>query len=340
MTEPTSKALQRLRALDQATARRGASVQTRERLRRRLRHQAAAQPFVQRLRWWPVIAFAAGAITMALFVAKGLSTPSTSPRAEATEPSIAVAQPTAKVAEDATSPAAATSPPCAEPVDGPMHLAADGCAQGQGVRLTAVLETQLQWTTDRIELQSGELIFDVDPRPERPLHVVVGALDVEVVGTRFIVHGGEPAWISVLEGHVRVRASGGPPQDLLRGQRFEQPRPEPPPTTTPTPSRRRTEPRAPRNVGLDACLEQVAKLRREGSYREAVQRLRDQDQRGWTARARQLISYEIGTLLERQIGDAPAACAHWSEHQRRYPKGRHAQIVSRALTRLGCEDSG
>jgi hypothetical protein len=89
--------------------------------------------------------------------------------------------------------------------------------------------------------------------------------------------------------------------------------------------------------GLASLLAEVAALRRAGRFADALARLRSADDSRWSTRARQLVSYEIGTLLERQLDDRAAACTHWRAHASRYPDGRHAQAVERALARLACD---
>lgn len=83
-------------------------------------------------------------------------------------------------------------------------------------------------------------------------------------------------------------------------------------------------------------LDEVARLRRRAEFQVAVELLRGADQTGWSRRSRQVVSYEIGSLLERQLRDVDAACVHWAEHQARYPGGRYDASVTRAMARLGC----
>jgi len=341
--EAKPEPLARLRALDQAIARRGASAEARESVRRRLQQSAVEHGFHARLRWWPAVAFAAGAITMGvLLVPEGPAERTPSTALTEAEPS---AGPTADagVAVEPTP----TEPSCAALQPGIVRLEVDACVLGDGVRMSALLPSQLAWDGDAIELHAGEVLFDVAPRPGRPLRVASGALEIEVVGTRFVVHHDDAGgWVSMLEGHVRTRVDGGPMQDLRNDQRLEWPAvsaSEPAPTSDPAPApARTTPPRASKpaaaDEGLSELLAEIATLRRDGAYREAVERLRATDVRRFSARARQLVSYEIGTLLERQLGDAAEACRHWAEHRRRYPNGRYDAIVARSLERLRCTD--
>jgi hypothetical protein len=342
-------AIERLRALDRAIARRGASADARARVRRRIQQKAVEHPFHARLRWWPAVAFAAGAMTMGvLLVREGWV--GTGPSVEAVE--------VAEVASTQAQPGPAMATPpvehaCTVLVPGLVELAAEACAFGDGVRVTALLPSRLRWDPANVEVRAGELLFDVAPRPDRPLHVMMGTIDIEVVGTRFVVHHDDAGgWVSMLEGHVRTRVGDGAARDLRDGQRLDWPSAaasEPTSTTEPEAASPSTEPTAERprrpsptkpsepDAGLAALLDEVAVLRREGAYREAVDRLRSTDTRRWSSRARQLVSYEVGTLLERQLGVDAEACAHWAEHRRRFPGGRHDAIVGRSIERLRCD---
>lgn len=137
--------------------------------------------------------------------------------------------------------------------------------------------------------------------------------------------------MSLFEGHLRVRTGEGVVHELTRSGRLEWS----PPAKAPRAGKRATlAPTA--DDGVAALLDEVAALRRAGSFAQAIARLRAADDRGWTDRSRQRVSYEIGALLERQLGDAAAARAHWLEHRRRFPGGRHDAIVARSLERLRC----
>lgn len=337
MAERPDDPLVRLRALDQAFARRGPSPRSRDAVRRKLQRRAVEQPFHARLRWWPALGFAAGAVTMALLsITKSTPTERSSAPLEASQhATVTEPVPLAPVPEHEP-PAMASERACAPLEPGPLTLEANACAAGDGVRVSALLPSQLERHADVIELHAGELLFDVAPRPGRPLHVTLGEVDIEVVGTRFIVHDDDgQGSIAMLEGHVRLQIGEDPARDLRGGQRLEWPVPTPEPAT---PRARPTKPRA-SDEGLAALLAEVAELRRQGAYREAVERLRASDSRRFDARARQLISYEIGTLLERQLAATTEACAHWAEHRRRFPQGRHEAIVTRSMERLGCAPS-
>lgn len=354
MSADRDRSLERLRALDDAFARRGAHAEGREDLRRQLRQRALEQPLRNKLRWWPAVAFAAGAVTMALLVFRGPAPdPGPNPSLAETEieiepervpstPTPAV-QPLAEPEPSSHDDAPQTRPaesPCAAPPPGPLPLEADACAVVDGVRLSAITDAHLEWSEGSIALHDGRAIFDVAPRPDRPLHVTAGDVDVEVVGTRFVMlRDGAQGWISMLEGHVRVRIGDQEARDLRDDARLEWNTAAPPDRSEPRPRPPRADTRStdPSDEGLAELLDEVAALRRRGAYREAVERLESGARSSWSRRGRELVSYEIGTLLERQLGDVEAACTHWSAHRQRFPGGRYDELLARRAARLGCD---
>jgi hypothetical protein len=219
---------------------------------------------------------------------------------------------------------------CGSPVSGAAELVAGGCLAGNGVRISALTSSQFEWTSDRVLLRSGELAFDVDPRPDHPFAVIAGDASIEVVGTSFVVHqDAELGWISLLEGHVRVRVGTRAVEELREGEQLEWSAFKP---TAPAPVSNRRD-----DEGLATLLEEVAGLRRRGEYQAAIEQLRAGDRSDWSVRSRQLVSFEIGTLLERQLGDLDAACKHWAVHRERYPNGRYESIILRSMTRMHCD---
>jgi hypothetical protein len=325
----------RMRDLDEALERRGVSNDSTQRVRVALEQRALEHRFAVRLRWWPALAFAAGAIVMAAALLHQRS-PAVAPMHASDPASSDTPQLTERRTEHAPNDVEPRPPEfdehtraCPSPAQGDGQLAAGACVDGDGVRITALTSSHFQWSRDLIVLRSGELMFDVAVRPERPLEVIAGEATIEVVGTSFVVHQDrELGWISLLEGHVRVGVGTRPVEDLREGEQLEWSVPSRP---APPPMRRDDE-------GLAALLEEVAKLRRSGEYEAAVERLRAGDRSDWSPRSRQLVSYEIGTLLERQLGDLEAACRHWALHRERYPNGRYESIVVRSMTRMHCED--
>lgn len=360
MSEPRPELLARLRDVDEALARREPAPAAIERVRRTLEARAIQRPLRERLRWWPALAFAGGAALMGVLLVERPARESTEEGVVAGIDPAAALDPVAVRAvdggpvEEPQAEARATALQTAEIApEGPqegclarvgerMTLAAGACLEHDGVHLSAIATSSIRWQDDEVAVIRGELLFDVDPRPERPLRVRAGASAIEVVGTRFVVHHqGRSGWISMLEGHVRVRVGRGSLRDLRRGARMEWPGPDAAreagasATTTATAT---VDEAGGGDEGLRELLAEVRELRRRGAYRAAVERLREGERSGWSARGQELVSYEIGALLERQLGDTAAACAHWQAHRRRFPGGRYDGILERTTARLGCVD--
>lgn len=326
MTDPQrDRAVERLRELDRMLGAPPIDPRARERIREGLSREATTRPFATKLRWWPAFAFAAGAALMALVQLRP-------PPPSASDTPLALVRP--------TPPPAPTPLPCT-PLEPGMHaLAADACRVGGGITLHAAAPSTIELDGDRLRLVAGELELDVDPRT-RPLHVLAGTRDIEVIGTRFVVHQrDEGGWVALFEGRIRLHGLAREPVMLVPGDRhgWSTPRTSDAVTSAPAPRPRpRARPRDAEDAGLASLLDEVAALRRAGRFADAVARLRDADTSRWPSRAQQLVSYEIGTLLERQLGDRAAACAHWRAHASRHPDGRHAEAVEAALARLACE---
>jgi hypothetical protein len=107
-------------------------------------------------------------------------------------------------------------------------------------------------------------------------------------------------------------------------------------------ARRRVEPAkpvatAPAPDPIEALLAELRALRRAGRYVEAERRIERALAEPWPARAREVLHYELGTIVERHTGDAMRACTLWREHLERFPKTRYAAAIGDAKRRLGCE---
>ncbi|MEX1362157.1 MAG: FecR domain-containing protein [Nannocystaceae bacterium] len=100
----------------------------------------------------------------------------------------------------------------------------------------------------------------------------------------------------------------------------------------------RARARRPSPEELSAIVTQVTELRAQRQYRAAVSLLRGALAERWDRRTREVLSYELGTILSTQLPDREAACAHWVEHREQFPAGRYARAVDRAEERLSCSD--
>ncbi|WP_434428366.1 hypothetical protein [Nannocystis pusilla] len=155
MTDREPGVIAKIRAVDEALARRDMSPVASERVRQTLARHAQARALRARLRWWPALAFAAGAALMAVLLLE---------RREAGERG-AVARREAEVPTASPEVVPPPEPRC-EPLDtGALRLESDGCLAGDGVRVSAWAPATLARAGDRVTVQDGEVMFEVEPRP-------------------------------------------------------------------------------------------------------------------------------------------------------------------------------
>lgn len=100
-------------------------------------------------------------------------------------------------------------------------------------------------------------------------------------------------------------------------------------------SRGRSGAAVPSSEELRRVVDQVAELRAQRQYQAAVSLLRDALRERWDRHTREVLSYELGTILSTQLHDA-GACAHWAAHREQFPAGRYARAIDRAEHRLSC----
>ena len=124
--------------------------------------------------------------------------------------------------------------------------------------------------------------------------------------------------------------------ELIEGASEDEPVPASDAIGDPTVEASASEPRDPpstRPADATRIIEKVASLRARGRYRAAADLLRRALRRPWERRTAEVLSYELGRILERQLDDDAAACAHWRKHDERFGGGRYADAVSRGLKR-------
>ena len=100
-------------------------------------------------------------------------------------------------------------------------------------------------------------------------------------------------------------------------------------------TRGRTEP-ATDSEELRRIVSEVAQLRAQRKYKAAASQLQAALSKRLDRHAREVLSYELGTILSTHLPDRDKACAHWDEHQRRFPSGDYQRAIERARERLGC----
>lgn len=87
---------------------------------------------------------------------------------------------------------------------------------------------------------------------------------------------------------------------------------------------------------LDDAIRELARLRSLGEYERAAAHLEALLARALDPRAEEVLSFELGAILEKQIADRERACKQWLAHAARFPSGRYEQDVRRSLERLSC----
>ncbi|MBL8919237.1 MAG: FecR domain-containing protein [Myxococcaceae bacterium] len=227
-----------------------------------------------------------------------------------------------------------------------------------GADLEVSAAASLRPLDDGLEVVAGKVSLDVDHAHPRaaPFRVRVSHGLIEVLGTRFIVVQGELGGeVTLLRGSIRFLADDGQRRLLEPGETLRWPlppvaaaieAPAPAPKPAPAPS---TPPRTPRPTAAPVkealgtppfdvaqFIDELALLRSRGAYEEAVARLTRTLAEGHAPATDERLSFELGSLLGRQLRDAERACAHWREHLRRFPQGRYQADVTQARAELGC----
>lgn len=342
-----------LRELENAYSKRGLSRSSGEHIRRALERRALQAPVRTKLRLWPALAFVAGALLMAFGVHMYAPT-----RLVATPASIAAAPPPTLPSPEVSP--QDRDPTCARLLQGEMAVTGTRCLEDDGVQITALRDSLLQRNASHFWVLEGEVLFDVVPRQTDRVHVYAGNTAIEVKGTRFIVRrDGSGGGLTLLEGRVAVQVGDAPPRDVTEGEHLTWPSPESPTLDVgPSPEAAEASPRRARTgktrhlavkagvtppipattagEGLADLLAEVGDLRKRGQFAEAVARLRTSTGHLSDPRAKQVISYEIGMLLERQLRDPTRACVHWHEHRRAFADGTYDSLVQRSISRLRC----
>lgn len=191
------------------------------------------------------------------------------------------------------------------------------------------------------------------PATAAPATILVSHGAIEVMGTAFtVIQETEGGRVALREGKIQFRAVGGEVKSLRPGETLAWPLPPP----TPAPSLAPAHPPAPaqpsppvsarasasptfspvsRPPASEALLDHVEELRSRGDFEQAARVLR-RALPGPPTPMRERLSFELGSLLTHQIGDASRACRQWDWHERHFPGGRYQKEVVRARAALAC----
>jgi hypothetical protein len=309
-------------------------------------------------RWIPIVAFVAGVLVTWFVLAMRPNPPPES---------------LPKVAIENGARSADTAEPerrCA-PMIGVDVVAVDaGCrldVPELGVVIDVWEPARLARSGRTIAMPEGAATFEVATvGTESPIEVDVGPGRVRVLGTRFEIQNvGDVGHLDLIRGRVAFVSGDEDPRQVAPGERVswsrvaalpraidpqeddaveteaepigetarsreasanERGAGDPAPSVAPDPS-------AP---DLDDVLERVARLRHAGEYAEARELLGAAMKLTESAHAREVLSFEIGTLLDLEH-DPTQACDHWRAHIERFAGGRTIERAHAHADRLECE---
>lgn len=300
-------------------------------------------------RWLPAVTFAAGAALVMIVIGSGVRRPEAVLEETAAEPRMLGAW--VVEGED-----------CRESMEGEEAVLRGRCRLvSDAMSIETWDETRLHDSAAGVRVLRGTAMFSVQKVApgELPVRVEVSHGAIEVLGTRFTVQqdagGGH---VDLLEGRIRFVGSAGttdvmpgervgwgdrgspsedvasamPEADDASGARAHDDELSAEHADTPA----ETAPATKRRQGADRIIEKVTALRARGRYRAAADVLRHALRRSWDRRTAEVLSYELGRILERQLKDPEAACAHWRKHAERFGGGRYADAVERGIAR-SCE---
>ena len=214
--------------------------------------------------------------------------------------------------------------------------------------------TELVREPDGVRVVRGLAAFHVQPVSDhsKPVRVQVSAGAIRVLGTRFVVFQGDTSgYVDLLEGEIAFDRLDGSSNMVARGERYPWDNSTNPGTRPSEKTRSIRAPgvesgvspqtSAPPAEGLDEqsteIIEKVTQLRARHQYQEAGDVLEAALSMAWSPRAAEVLSFELGNILESHLSDQNAACDHWRQHLARFPDGRFRDKVLESLERMACD---
>lgn len=216
---------------------------------------------------------------------------------------------------------------------------------GEGVALSIKRPARIRREREGVRIVEGEVLASVDHvGPQRVVRVLVSHGAIEVHGTRFtIVQDSAGGAATLHEGSIVFRSSDGRLAEIAPGATLRWPLPELPSVEeAPLPSvpepkvLRRPMKRSEPLSDAQPTLKQVAALRSRKAYVEAARVLSDALTQPLRPESRELLSYELGSVLTYHLKDVNPACAHWKKHLSGFPRGRRAADARKARDLLRC----
>jgi len=219
---------------------------------------------------------------------------------------------------------------------------------------------------DGVRVVEGTIAFAVEKVKDGSTVVVrVPNGRIEVIGTRFVVRvQGEDGDVKLEEGSIRFVGANGARVALAPGGAHawsskpiaiaDHTVEAPTPVREPAPSKKIVEPVRETSPKVEAVeqeaalpparwsaertaleVERVNELRAEGRYQEEARLIARLLEAPLAARAAEVLSFELGELLERKLDRRGEACAHWRTHRDRFGEGRYGVELAQAIAR--CE---
>jgi len=344
--------LERLKAADLSLSKERMPRAGSRRVAKRISAELESQSRPSRMGWIPMLTFVAGAALVLLFLR--WSTNNDAPVTEVSEKSAAMT--------------VLVSGPACRSHSGETTAVWGACSistAGPSMSIDTIDGSHLEVDDRVVRLRSGSALFDVDPVRGEPVRVTIPQGQIVVVGTRFrVVVGAARSEVELYEGRLEFRDRSGQVTPILAGQHVgfgepvvqaravdpvvtpapqsssPGPATEARPAASKPPSKPRTRPASEEpSMEHDAgpVIEAAEKLRRAGRYTEAAATLRAALKRRWPTRTADVLSHELGRLLERRIRDQASACTHWKKHLERFTKTRYRTRIERSMKELGCE---
>jgi uncharacterized cupin superfamily protein len=344
--------LVRLRAADASLRSERLPPHAAGRIRRRMSRELA-RPAVNRWGWIPMTTFLAGAaLVLAVLTIERESDPIT-PQPLTARSTSALVRPQGSN--------------CRWNDHGPLRMegVCEVALDDPPILVHTLAATRLSIDGHRAELEQGGALFEVAPLHGKPFEVVIPTGTITVVGTRFrVVVDERDGHVELFEGVIDFTPHAGDRVRLEAGQRIDfgvRPESTTEPLKAADPPEAIVERRPERSVrttkpatadaqatqkpdasrrSVTALVDEVTALRARGEYRTAATRLETAlAEPGWDRRAAEVLSFELGTMLTRHLGDASRACRHWTAHLERFDGSRYEEAIERHRARLSCPRS-
>lgn len=344
--------LERLKAADRSLSTERMSRSGSRRVAKRIAGELDSMSRPSRVGWIPMMTFVAGAALVMLFLRWTTRHEEPAVVAEIERPQMSVHVTGAGC--NARSGATTT-------VRGACSIA----TADPSMTIDTIEASDLELADRVVRVRRGSALFDVDKVEGDPVRVAVPSGEIVVVGTRFrVVVSGEQTEVELYEGRLEFHDHDGGVTPIVAGQviGFGPERPAPP-SSTPRPAEpvepveprlapqadeskllpppKSSQPtkntRAGKRHDAGPVIEAAERLRREGRYTEAAATLREALRRKWPTRTADVLSYELGRLLERRIKDRTATCEHWRGHLKRFETSRYRAHIERSMAKLACD---